>query len=141
MAARAGIEPTTLRLKVIDSTNAPPRPVHSVVVNRFLCIVVLLHAFTVQLPQRPQSPDDPHDALRHIEFIRTRSGSGGTIILPYYIGSAPIFLRDFCCLTPGLDIPAEISFLTPAFRAELVVPFARTSTKQRRAFSMELTPF
>ena len=26
MAARAGVEPTTLRLKVIDSTNAPPRP-------------------------------------------------------------------------------------------------------------------
>ena len=25
MAARAGVEPTTLRLKVIDSTNAPPR--------------------------------------------------------------------------------------------------------------------
>ena len=26
VAARAGVEPTTLRLKVIDSTNAPPRP-------------------------------------------------------------------------------------------------------------------
>ena len=26
MAARAGVEPTTLWLKVIDSTNAPPRP-------------------------------------------------------------------------------------------------------------------
>ena len=24
--ARAGVEPTTLRLKAIDSTNAPPRP-------------------------------------------------------------------------------------------------------------------
>src|SRR6218665_4193773 len=28
MAARAGVEPTTLRLKVIASTNAPPRPTH-----------------------------------------------------------------------------------------------------------------
>ena len=28
MAARAGVEPTTLRLKVIDSTNAPPRPTY-----------------------------------------------------------------------------------------------------------------
>src|SRR6218665_1483543 len=26
VAARAGVEPTTLRLKAIDSTNAPPRP-------------------------------------------------------------------------------------------------------------------
>ena len=26
VAARAGVEPTTLRLKVIDSTKAPPRP-------------------------------------------------------------------------------------------------------------------
>src|SRR6218665_3610237 len=26
MAARAGVEPTTLRLKAIDSTKAPPRP-------------------------------------------------------------------------------------------------------------------
>jgi len=26
MAARVGVEPTTLRLKVIDSTNVPPRP-------------------------------------------------------------------------------------------------------------------
>src|SRR6218665_1758228 len=26
MAARAGVEPTTLRLKAIDSTNAPPCP-------------------------------------------------------------------------------------------------------------------
>ena len=26
MAARAGVEPTTLQLKVIDSTNAPPHP-------------------------------------------------------------------------------------------------------------------
>ena len=26
MAARAGVEPTTLRLKVIVSTKAPPRP-------------------------------------------------------------------------------------------------------------------
>ena len=26
VAARAGVEPTTLRLKVIASTNAPPRP-------------------------------------------------------------------------------------------------------------------
>ena len=26
MAGRAGVEPTTLRLKVIDATNAPPRP-------------------------------------------------------------------------------------------------------------------
>src|SRR6218665_3688415 len=26
MVARAGVEPTTFRLKVIDSTNAPPRP-------------------------------------------------------------------------------------------------------------------
>src|SRR6218665_130256 len=26
VAARVGVEPTTLRLKVIDSTNAPPRP-------------------------------------------------------------------------------------------------------------------
>ena len=28
MTARAGIEPTTLRLKVIDSTKAPSRPTH-----------------------------------------------------------------------------------------------------------------
>src|SRR6218665_3755360 len=27
VAARAGVEPTTLRLKVIDSTNAPPRTI------------------------------------------------------------------------------------------------------------------
>ena len=27
VAARAGVEPTILRLKVIDSTNAPPRPI------------------------------------------------------------------------------------------------------------------
>src|SRR6218665_3581064 len=27
VAARVGVEPTTLRLKAIDSTNAPPRPV------------------------------------------------------------------------------------------------------------------
>ena len=26
VAARAGVEPTTLRLRVIDLTNAPPRP-------------------------------------------------------------------------------------------------------------------
>src|SRR6218665_2567299 len=26
MAAREGVEPTTVRLKVIDATNAPPRP-------------------------------------------------------------------------------------------------------------------
>src|SRR6218665_138529 len=26
VVARAGVEPTTLQLKVIDSTNAPPRP-------------------------------------------------------------------------------------------------------------------
>jgi len=26
VAVRAGVEPTTLGLKVIDSTNAPPRP-------------------------------------------------------------------------------------------------------------------
>src|SRR6218665_3882869 len=28
VAARAGFEPTTLRLKAIDSNNAPPRPTH-----------------------------------------------------------------------------------------------------------------
>ena len=28
VAARAGVEPTTLRLKVIVSTKAPPRPIH-----------------------------------------------------------------------------------------------------------------
>ena len=27
MAVRAGVEPTTLRLKVIDSTSEPPRPI------------------------------------------------------------------------------------------------------------------
>ena len=31
MVARAGVEPKTLRLKVIDSTNAPPRPDHVIV--------------------------------------------------------------------------------------------------------------
>ena len=29
MAARAGVEPSTLRLKAIDSTNAPPRPANT----------------------------------------------------------------------------------------------------------------
>src|SRR6218665_3387683 len=29
MAARAGVEPTTLRLKAIDSTNAPPCPTNN----------------------------------------------------------------------------------------------------------------
>src|SRR6218665_3026667 len=28
LAARAGVEPTTLRLKVIASINAPPRPIY-----------------------------------------------------------------------------------------------------------------
>ena len=28
VAARAGVEPTTLRLRVIDLTNAPPRPTY-----------------------------------------------------------------------------------------------------------------
>ena len=30
MAAKAGVEPTTLRLKVIVSTKAPPRPIYIV---------------------------------------------------------------------------------------------------------------
>ena len=30
-AARAGVEPTTLRLRVIDLTNAPPRPTVEVI--------------------------------------------------------------------------------------------------------------
>ena len=29
VAARAGVEPTTVRFKAIDATNAPPRPCHS----------------------------------------------------------------------------------------------------------------
>ena len=29
VAARAGVEPTTLRLRIIDLTNAPPRPTNS----------------------------------------------------------------------------------------------------------------
>src|SRR6218665_4151920 len=32
MAARAGVEPTTLRLKVIDSTKAPPRPTLAMII-------------------------------------------------------------------------------------------------------------
>ena len=37
MVARAGFEPTTIRLKVIDSTNAPPRPTHTYTVSN--CIL------------------------------------------------------------------------------------------------------
>ena len=33
VAARAGVEPTTLRLKVIVSTKAPPRPVNVLMYN------------------------------------------------------------------------------------------------------------
>ena len=39
MAARAGVEPTTLRLKAIDSTKAPPCPTFAIWVRTsFRCI-------------------------------------------------------------------------------------------------------
>src|SRR6218665_3509577 len=40
VAARAGVEPTTLRLKVIDSTNAPPRPTMYVCMYVCMCNIV-----------------------------------------------------------------------------------------------------
>ena len=40
MAARAGVEPTTLRLRVIDLTNAPPRPT-SAGYNMYECVLEL----------------------------------------------------------------------------------------------------
>ena len=38
---RAGIEPTTLRLKVIDSTNAPPRPTFLLLIFLFLLVLLV----------------------------------------------------------------------------------------------------
>ena len=35
MAARVGVEPMALRLKVINSTNAPPRPTQCSFLNRY----------------------------------------------------------------------------------------------------------
>src|SRR6218665_2596113 len=40
VAARAGVEPTTLRLKVIVSTTAPPRPANIVMKILIICTVV-----------------------------------------------------------------------------------------------------
>src|SRR6218665_4047674 len=46
VAARAGVEPTTLRLRVIDFTNAPPRPTR----NYFnVAGVLLFHCTTCNL--------------------------------------------------------------------------------------------
>src|SRR6218665_3057477 len=39
VAARAGVEPTTLRLKVIHSTNVPPRPTRLDCLSSLLCSV------------------------------------------------------------------------------------------------------
>ena len=43
MAARAGVEPTTLRLRVIASTNAPPCPTVAHYVIRVLLYELLSH--------------------------------------------------------------------------------------------------
>ena len=46
VAARAGVEPTTLRLRVIDSTNASPRPVWWLIIIsiiRFIFKIILNH--------------------------------------------------------------------------------------------------
>src|SRR6218665_1228332 len=39
MAARAGVEPTTLRLRVIASTNAPPCPTYTRPIHRQLLVL------------------------------------------------------------------------------------------------------
>ena len=41
VAARAEVEPTTLRLKVIDSTNAPPRPTIIFTILYFTCTIMI----------------------------------------------------------------------------------------------------
>ena len=53
-AARAGVEPTTLRLKVIDSTNAPPRPTKVKVIYlswRWLTVIFLNISIFIQASQ------------------------------------------------------------------------------------------
>ena len=45
MAARAGVEPTTLRLKAIDATNVPPCPTMSVCRTNAHNIIFLLQYY------------------------------------------------------------------------------------------------
>src|SRR6218665_2927610 len=50
MAARAGVEPTTLRLRVIASTNAPPCPTISLLITSLLMIKRNLCSLFIVLP-------------------------------------------------------------------------------------------
>ena len=49
------------------------------------------------------------------------------------LGEAPLYLQELCCPVSSCD---SRSFLRSAAYGDLIVPFARTATKQRRAFSV-----
>src|SRR6218665_1993295 len=43
-AARARVEPTTLRLRLIDLTNAPPRPTFPIIQTYYTTIIVFVYS-------------------------------------------------------------------------------------------------
>ena len=49
------------------------------------------------------------------------------------LGEAPLYLRELCCPVSSCDNRRS---LRSAVHGDLTVPFARTATKQRRAFSV-----
>ena len=48
MAARAGVEPTTLRLRVIDLSNALPRPTDDEMVRINMILIIMVETVTHQ---------------------------------------------------------------------------------------------
>src|SRR6218665_33453 len=58
MAARAGVEPTTFRLKVIDSTKAPPCPKQRLYLEQVVCRISLLYG-TIS-----------HDSMKLLHLIK-----------------------------------------------------------------------
>ena len=107
MAARAGFEPTTLRLKVIDSSNAPPRP------TSFSTHASCPRAFSLQADTPTEHVQRP-SAILIIVHDHT---------LQMYVKGPPLFdqqqlLERMLFLVHGLSL-AEVHSL-------LLVPPART---------------
>ena len=77
VAARAGVEPTTLRLKAIDSTNAPSRPTQCIMYTQRIHNIVYLCIEAIYIDKMLKALSRNSKSRRHnnnlIVFVHLRS--------------------------------------------------------------------